>query len=1218
MKRRFISLCMMFTLAVTSIVPGGTVLAEEIPTESVTETAAGQDEAADLMTAETGNEQTDSVVEQTSTPENEGWDHAETQEVVEDETIDEVIIDAPVTEEVVDGADSDSDSMPENADSEIKSDDSESMQLNLEESPILVENVEVSTDPELQVMAEQMVERNGVFYDFDGYRYSYDYQVNKTFSIYPDRIPVYEDAEKMDWLGDVYVLQVQLKDPEGIMECQKDEQGYVVYDENKGGYFGKPIAPGEVTVTVIYKIYGSETETDTYSYTITVEDNDYRLDLEYQDDTDKILAGGTTMIETTLAFSGYDYESGEFVNRDIEDYRIECVASEEDPVLPSYVEIVDETKIRVKGVTEAGTSLKFLVRAYEGEKLRQEQPVSLAVVNDYYIIKAKDTEEPQVPFGGTLSVVPELYRYFWDAEGQTAKEEKCDDSSIEYKWYYDSAKWHEQPGAQDGKLPALIRDTGDYAKASIFVVSKEVPGGISKEVADAIPWLDYDFDLEYRNMKFPKYSYTLLEGKPCTLALEGVPEGNYKIKWTVNYGGWAADDEMQVPAEGKYVNVVQASDGKSITLTSIPGTYEDDDALIVQVDLYYGTDEKEQSSLWSDYTYVNMWKQEYGLEEYNSVKMQRGDTVSFSSNKGEGYLVPVYYVDEESGHSTNIINPNVVSSDESIVKVEKKAGETYDDLVLHAVGIGEADILVTGTQSSDPSFDPAGKEFRCHVIVEKEEEEYYFVERVQVKGPHTDGIMLPGETMQIKCPGLKHYYYNPQSGYTDTEMINPSEYLLSYTVEDEELISVAADGTVTGRPGKTGYTTVNIIVALAKNPQEIIYSTKIFVLVEDEYDALDAEDIIQLPELGSIAAIELATRHYSVANPSGSIVTGVTYKINNYYTDILEATIQNGSELLLKRKENSTYDYSGAYVYVYANQGGKQLAYKEIRVTFCAEHEFETETRPATCTESGKEIVRCAKCGYVSKETPIPATGHRFGEWKTVSLATTEAPEKQQRTCTVCGAVEEQTVGEKLTPGASTPSTEAPSTPSTEATGTGSAQTPGTESAGAGSGTGAVQEPFIELNATSIPMKLKQSTKVIKVKMAEGDSIVSWESSNKKVVTVTKKGKIKAKKKGKATITVTLASGKTASFVVKVQKNKVTTKKVTGVTKKITLAKGKKYKLTPVLKPLTSQDKITYTSSNKKVATVDKKGNIQAKGKGTAKITVKSGKKKAVCTVTVK
>ncbi|MBQ9014992.1 MAG: Ig-like domain-containing protein [Firmicutes bacterium] len=37
---------------------------------------------------------------------------------------------------------------------------------------------------------------------------------------------------------------------------------------------------------------------------------------------------------------------------------------------------------------------------------------------------------------------------------------------------------------------------------------------------------------------------------------------------------------------------------------------------------------------------------------------------------------------------------------------------------------------------------------------------------------------------------------------------------------------------------------------------------------------------------------------------------------------------------------------------------------------------------------------------------------------------------------------------------------------------------------------------------------------------------VTWKSSNKKVATVTSKGVVKAKKKGKATITVTTKDGK--------------------------------------------------------------------------------------------
>lgn len=58
--------------------------------------------------------------------------------------------------------------------------------------------------------------------------------------------------------------------------------------------------------------------------------------------------------------------------------------------------------------------------------------------------------------------------------------------------------------------------------------------------------------------------------------------------------------------------------------------------------------------------------------------------------------------------------------------------------------------------------------------------------------------------------------------------------------------------------------------------------------------------------------------------------------------------------------------------------------------------------------------------------------------------------------------------------------------------------------------------------------------------------------------------------------------------------------------------------LKPELKPLTSQQKITYTTSNKKVAVVNAKGKITGKKKGTAVITVKSGKKSVKCKVTVK
>ena len=84
------------------------------------------------------------------------------------------------------------------------------------------------------------------------------------------------------------------------------------------------------------------------------------------------------------------------------------------------------------------------------------------------------------------------------------------------------------------------------------------------------------------------------------------------------------------------------------------------------------------------------------------------------------------------------------------------------------------------------------------------------------------------------------------------------------------------------------------------------------------------------------------------------------------------------------------------------------------------------------------------------------------------------------------------------------------------------------------------------------------------------------------------------------------------------QTSQKTTRKIKLNRRKLTLKKGKSFRLKVTLTPADSQDKITYKTSNKKIATVSKTGKIKAKKKGKVKITVISGKKKAVCTVKVK
>lgn len=78
---------------------------------------------------------------------------------------------------------------------------------------------------------------------------------------------------------------------------------------------------------------------------------------------------------------------------------------------------------------------------------------------------------------------------------------------------------------------------------------------------------------------------------------------------------------------------------------------------------------------------------------------------------------------------------------------------------------------------------------------------------------------------------------------------------------------------------------------------------------------------------------------------------------------------------------------------------------------------------------------------------------------------------------------------------------------------------------------------------------------------------------------------------------------------------KATAKKLKMKKKKITVMAGEQKQINVTVKP--KKAKIKWSSNKKKVAKVSKKGVVRGIKKGTAKITAKSGKKKAVCTVKV-
>lgn len=162
------------------------------------------------------------------------------------------------------------------------------------------------------------------------------------------------------------------------------------------------------------------------------------------------------------------------------------------------------------------------------------------------------------------------------------------------------------------------------------------------------------------------------------------------------------------------------------------------------------------------------------------------------------------------------------------------------------------------------------------------------------------------------------------------------------------------------------------------------------------------------------------------------------------------------------------------------------------------------------------------------------------------------------------------------------------------------------------------------VNAHKATLKYGQSTTGIKVtEMNSSDylkSVTSKNTSIVKVSDVSKKGTFKltaGKKSGKTLVHIELASGLAADVQITVQSGTVKTNYITGLKKSVNVSKGKTYTLKPTLDPITSQEKVTYSSSNTKVATVNSKGVITGKAAGTAKITVKSGSKKVTITVKV-
>ena len=162
----------------------------------------------------------------------------------------------------------------------------------------------------------------------------------------------------------------------------------------------------------------------------------------------------------------------------------------------------------------------------------------------------------------------------------------------------------------------------------------------------------------------------------------------------------------------------------------------------------------------------------------------------------------------------------------------------------------------------------------------------------------------------------------------------------------------------------------------------------------------------------------------------------------------------------------------------------------------------------------------------------------------------------------------------------------------------------------------ALAAPQAGLNKTKLTM-IKGTAEQL-VLSGDISGKITWKSSKKSVVTVSATGRLKAKKKGTATV-MARADGKTYRCKVTV-KQPVTSIRLNQ--KSIAISAGKTYTLKAKVKPTNANLRtVTWTSSDKSIVTVTAKGKLKAVSSGTAVITAtaKDGSgKMATCRILVK
>ena len=1125
----------------------------------------------------------------------------------------------------------------------------------------------------------------------------------------------------------IAITEAWIQDKEGAFEYtpELDENGKIIQSEygvklrEEDGYHLRAkqdwtkVPEGNATLPYSYAFFndaGEASYSGQNSVQLGVITERYDHSYRFEDGREELLPGDEAYLDTTLYYTRYDVDAGDYQEDEIGDYTVTLQENEDGS--PAWEdELVDVsfegTRIKVtvsKECTEwYETSIP--VDYWVGYDNVYSDSIRVAISPDYYVITPERLLTAPDELGESVQMNPlvgetidfaELdvtaWHYHRTEQGSSAEEINVDGAQFRYRMEYDSEAWTVEGELSEEEkangyligLRTLRRIKNGEAPVRIILeehVEDEESGEWKWEErigrdywffeADYMPALSF----YYGNSKtYDPYIYT--DGKGLTLTFDSITselpkasenseEGSkvYSLEWNVY-----DLDENGEQTEVKYIDISTSKDGNSITLKGKEDIDQHKGALFQVEAILWAYDEEvarigtEISVAGSQYRFVS---EPFTDSDIYLLAGSKESAQYFQKDSDGKIRLELYRKDENypDGQWDTVLLSKIEFANREDAEKDIVHIKTSDDgfKVKGGKNPGEVELKFSITDENGNALAPV----YCiaHVRTEYTAIGDWFIDSPTDAGTN----LLPGQQMTIKMDVYRGGV--DENGTFYERKMAEDEYNVEFCDYDSDIIQIK-DGVVYAK--KRGETWVGVQIKDATTGDVICYEG-IRVCVSGKFYSMEPVDIgtIILAPGDEAVDIPLSTIKWSISNPNGEKVTEeLIYSLpeeankrqDGFTTGIRE---ENGETILRLEfaKDSSLAKGESAWqaIQINCSMGDDIIAQRVYNVLLCNHVGKEVARTEATCTTNGSVKYQCDVCDSEWEQT-IPATGHTPVTDATVAVTCTVAGKTAGSHCSVCNTVLE--AQQTIPATGHTPVTDA----AVAATCTVAGKTAGshcsvcntvleaqrTVSAKGHSwsawktvseatiSAAAVQErscmtcgttqrqnagsalsPKLTLNATSITLKTKQKTKKVQVTgLAAGDAVDSWISSDEKVVKVsgTAAGTctITAQKKtGKATIYVKLKSGLTGTIQVKVQKKKVAATKVVVAEKTVKLQKGQKQKINAYIQPLTTEDKLTFISSNKKVAAVSKDGTITAKKAGKANITVKAGKKKVTVKVTV-